>query len=415
MSDNARASNGLSSRNPFDRWYRYPAGFSPSALDLALSRVHIPDRGGVLIDPFAGTASVGTAATARGATFLGLEAHPEIAELADLKFQRRTTLSSIVDAATEVVQSSVPGSPETEHDLVTRCFDPVTLSQLAGIRQAIIAQKTNPWATHLKWALLATLRDVASVKVGWPYQRPALTRSAPHRDPKKRFMQRVRWMEEDLDDAPPALGSAVIAGDSREAGPWHKVAGTQTADACISSPPYLNNFDYADATRIELYFWGAANSWRTMCNTVRSGMIVATTQQTRRAVAVAAEEQLAIYPTFHRDICRLIKRLELERRERGRGKEYDRVVAPYFLGLASVLSNLFDFLRPGALCALIIGDSAPYGVYIDTPALIGALAVDLGFELIGDSKVRSRGHRWRSNGVRRPVDLAERLIVLKRS
>ena len=415
MSDKSGASNGLSRRIPFDRWYRYPAGFSPSALNLALGAVRASRRGGILIDPFAGSASVGTSAIARGATFAGLEAHPEIAELADLKFHRRATLSSIIDAATEVVQTSVPGSPDTEHDLVRRCFDEVTLSQLSGIRQAIVAQKANPWSTHLKWALLATLRDVATVKVGWPYQRPALARSAPHRDAEKRFMQRVRWMAEDLEDAPPALGSTVIAGDSRESGSWHKLIGTQIADACVSSPPYLNNFDYADATRIELYFWGAANSWRTMCDTVRSGMLVATTQQTRRAIAIAAAENLTIYPTFHRSISRIIENLEIERQVRGRGKEYDRVVAPYFLGMASVLSNLYDFLRPGALCALIIGDSAPYGVYIDTPALTGSLAVDLGFGLIQDTRVRSRGNRWQSNGVRSPVDLAERLIVLKRS
>jgi hypothetical protein len=104
----------------------------------------------------------------------------------------------------------------------------------------------------------------------------------------------------------------------------------------------------------------------------------------------------------------------MERQARGRGKEYDPVIAPYFLGLATVLSNLFEALRPGALCTWIIGDSAPYGIYVDTPAIIGALAADLGFQLVADSKIRSRGNRWRSNGVRQPVDLAERLVTLKR-
>jgi hypothetical protein len=308
----------------------------------------------------------------------------------------------------------VPGSTEDEHDLVRRCFDPITLSELVGIRQSIIALKANPWSTHLKWALLATLRDVASVKVGWPYQRPALTRAAPHRDASKRFLKRIRWMAEDLDDAPPAHESRIMAGDSRESSSWRKLLGCRIVDACVSSPPYFNNFDYADATRIELYFWGAANSWRMMCDTVRSGMILATTQQTRISIAASAEEHLAIYPTFHRNICLLIKKLEGERLARGRGKEYDRVVAPYFLGLASVLSNLFEVLQSGAVCSWVVGDSAPYGVYVDTPALISALAVDLGFEPVADTKVRSRGNRWQSNGVRPPVDLTERLVTFAR-
>lgn len=33
-------------------------------------------------------------------------------------------------------------------------------------------------------------------------------------------------------------------------------------DLLITSPPYLNNYDYADRTRLEMYFFGWAHSWR---------------------------------------------------------------------------------------------------------------------------------------------------------
>ena len=91
------------------------------------------------------------------------------------------------------------------------------------------------------------------------------------RDATKRFVQRAQWMAEDLIDAPSPLDSVVVAGDSRESLPWATALGDRTADACIASPPYLNNFDYADATRLELYFWGAVASWKEMCASVRSG------------------------------------------------------------------------------------------------------------------------------------------------
>ena len=74
-----------------------------------------------------------------------------------------------------------------------------------------------------------------------------------------------------------------------------------------SSPPYLNNFDYADATRLELYFWGPVASWKEMCESVRSGMLVATTQQTRQAVARAAYEQLNRYPTLNKPLQPLVR------------------------------------------------------------------------------------------------------------
>lgn len=34
-----------------------------------------------------------------------------------------------------------------------------------------------------------------------------------------------------------------------------------TVDLVIFSPPYLNNFDFAEMTRMQLYFWKDANSW----------------------------------------------------------------------------------------------------------------------------------------------------------
>lgn len=370
---------------------------------------------GVTVDPFAGAGSVGTATIARGGTFIGMEAHPEIAELAALKFQRNGPPAALLEAAEDVAAESEALPTDGEHDLVQRCFAPDVLSDLVGLREAIIARKRSVWFGYLKWALLGTLRDVASVKVGWPYQRPAVERSAPYSDATKRFVQRVEWMVQDLLGAPAPLGSTVLAGDSRESTPWSAAFGGRAADACVASPPYLNNFDYADATRLELYFWGEVASWKEMCAVVRSGMLIATTQQTRKGIALAAADQLERYPMLCRDLEPLISRLVVERERRGRGKEYDRVIGPYFLGLAGVLSNLFEALKPGARCAWLIGDSAPYGIYVDTPALVATLAADLGFESLADTPVRTRGNRWRTNGVRHQVELSERLITFARA
>jgi hypothetical protein len=408
------ASNGLSSSAPFDRWYRYPAGFSRSSLKLALDVVQESRGIDLVVDPFAGTGSVGTALFEIGSGFAGLEAHPEIAELASLKFERRGPSRGLIEAATDVVRKIQTAPVDSEHELVRRCFDDEVLAELVGLRTAIVRSADQTWSTYLKWALLGTLRDVASVKVGWPYQRPALERVAPHSDPIKRFTQRAQWMAEDLAEAPPAFRSSVIAADSRDPGTWRGFLKSSSTDASVTSPPYLNNFDYADATRIELYFWGTASSWREMCQVVRSGMIIATTQQTRIDLAREAAARMEMYPTFRCELQPLICALATERAERRQGKEYDRVLGPYFLGIVNVLSNLFGVLRPGGRCAWLVGDSAPYGIYVDTPKYIAHLARDVGFILQDDIPVRSRGRRWESNGVRHTMELSERLIVFAR-
>lgn len=412
------APNGVSRRHGFDRWFRYPAGFSPTTVKTALEAAGCRARA-VCADPFAGSASGGTYAVDAGVTFVGIEAHPLIAELGQLKFERPGEPDRLRELAEVIEQGS--GARQTqfalgaELDLVQRCFSPKVLETLVGLRAGIdTLGAAHPWQKHAKWALLGTLRDCASVKVGWPYQRPALARAAVHKDPVKRFRERVEMMAADLEDAPEPLSSGVTQGDSRLPDTWQDALGGERASSCISSPPYLNNFDYADATRLELFFLGQVRSWKQLCDEVRAPMLVATTQQTRCAVADAATEGLSCYPRTRQEVASLVARLTQERTRRGRGKEYDRVLAPYFLGIAQVLACLFDNLQPGARCAWVVGDSAPYGIAIDTPSLVLLVAEELGFQSLEDRCLRDRGQRWRTNGTRHQVALTERLIVFRR-
>lgn len=404
-------SHGVSRSRSFDRWFRYPAGFSASTLEAALEAVGDGNEADLLVDPFAGSGSVGAAILGRGRSYVGIEAHPLIAELAQLKLRRPGEPEELIDFAGDIAAAASPGEVSAEPDLVRRCFDQRTLASLIGLRETLRSHTDSPWADHAKWALLGTLRDVADAKVGWPYQRPGHRRLAPHRDATKRFMQRVAMMAQDLTGAPDPADDRVIVGDSRSPTTWGTALGTRSAAACITSPPYLNNFDYADATRLEAYFLRTASSWAQLCSTIRAGMLVATTQQTRVALAKRAAEELSVYPSTHAALRQPIERLARERKRRARGKEYDRVIAPYFLGLARVLAALHEHMAPGAIAAWIIGDSAPYGIYLDTPALVLGLAEDLGFRGITDVSLRTRGEKWRTNGTRHQVTLCERLIT----
>ncbi|HUP68602.1 MAG TPA: hypothetical protein VM142_02185 [Acidimicrobiales bacterium] len=204
----------------------------------------------------------------------------------------------------------------------------------------------------------------------------------------------------------------VVSGDARQSGSWAGLAPGSGA-ACVSSPPYLNNFDYADATRLELYFLKLADSWASMCATVRSGMVVATCQQTSVARDAQAREYLQRYPSVSERLERLIRELAAERHGRERGKEYDRVVGPYFHGIGEVLEQMRPRLAKGASVLFVVGDSAPYGVYIDTPDLIACLAGCVGYSTMADTTIRKRGLRWCSNPRRHHQPLSERLLHLQ--
>jgi len=368
-----------------------------------------PDRnpdGATVIDPFCGSATVGTAALRNGWSFVGIEAHPEIAELAELKLNPLPKpADELLHLADEVAGASEWDVLRDEPELLRRCFSDDVLVSLLAMRDAVWASPT--WSLpYLKWALLATLRDVASVRVGWPYLRPALQRRPPFADVTARFKTRVRWMVEDLASRPSPVEGRVIAGSSTDRASWKGVRGS----LCVTSPPYLNNFDYADATRLEMFFWGRNTTWAQMCADVRADMLIATTQQASIAKAEEAMESLAQWPRVASRVAALAADLREAGSSRRRGKEYDRVLPPYVAGLLAVMDHLKGALGSGASCGWVVGDSAPYGVYIDTPGIVLDCAEAVGFIRDDSLMLRARGMRWRTNGTRHQVALQERLV-----
>ena len=397
---------------PFDRWFRYPAGFSPTALGAALQAVAVRP-GDLLIDPFVGAATGWRAGVEQGYRYAGIEVHPEIAELAQLKMQPFSTPARIVEDAQRVARDIAKADISRETDLVARSFDEDSLSELVSIRDQLKAHPRRATTRYLKWSLLGALRDCARVQVRWPYQRPAIRRKPRIAKPERAFLRRAAWMAADLSESSPDSTSTVLRGDARRLGDWVRVLGDEPADAVVTSPPYLNNFDYADATRLELYFWGVARTWSEMVERVRAGMLTASTQQARSAAASESMARVAATAPHTASVLKsLTSQLQAERRRRPRGKEYDRVIGPYFEGMSRVLLNARKCVRPGARIALVVGDSAPYGVYVDTPELLAQLAQELDLKLVDVSTIRHRGARWVNNGVRHQHALTERLVVL---
>jgi DNA modification methylase len=399
-------------RDAFARWFRYPAGFSADTLALCFDALAI-EGGSILCDPFAGVASAGVYATSLGHEFVGLEVHPLIAEIAALKFSRPGNSEDLMATATELIANAAIATDILEHSLVTRSFEATTLARLVGLRMCI-QNSVSPWAPYLKWCLLGALRDCASVRVGWPYQRPGATRAPRILDPDRALLRRAQWMADDLRQAPGQPRSTICIGDARSNDTWVRALNGHKAAAIVTSPPYLNNFDYADATRLELYFWRVVASWSEMCENVRRDMLISSTQQSRKRWAQESADKFQLRcPSTSLELTPIIESLHAERMKRNRGKEYDWVVPSYFHSLSDVVLRIRDHTKDGSPIIFVLGDSAPYGVYINTPELLSKLAVELGFTCTSVRQLRRRGLRWSANGTRHSVELAESMVLLR--
>jgi hypothetical protein len=103
------------------------------------------------------------------------------------------------------------------------------------------------------------------------------------------------------------------------------------------------------------------------------------------------------------DLVRVCRQLEAERHNHGGKKTYHLMIAAYFLDMAATWQTLRRVCRrPSSVC-FVIGDSAPYGVYVPVMEWNGALALAAGFTSFTFEKTRDRNVKWKNRKHRVPL------------
>lgn len=146
----------------------------------------------------------------------------------------------------------------------------------------------------------------------------------------------------------------------------------------VTSPPYSNNYDYADATRLEMTFYGEIGGWGDLQKKVRRHLIRSCSQHlsTER---MSFDEILAGLPQVSvlSELETVCAQLGSERLRHGGKKDYHLMVAAYFADMSKVWVSLRRVCKRGATLCFVIGDSAPYGVYVPVERWLGELASDV--------------------------------------
>lgn len=94
-------------------------------------------------------------------------------------------------------------------------------------------------------------------------------------------------------------------------------------------------------------------------------------------------------------------------------KSFNILMMHYFEDMYYVLKEMRRVLKKGSKAYLILGDSAPYGIYIPTTELLGRIAYSVGFNKYHIYKIRTRGTKWKSLKYRHNIELSENVLVLE--
>jgi DNA modification methylase len=390
-------------RLPIHRWFRYSAGFSAEWVKWILAdRLSEKTR---VLDPFVGSGTTSLACDEMSVQSYGLEAHPFVRRVAKAKLGYAANPDLFLAKADRAFTFARDATADTRRypELIQKCYSSDTLGYLDRFRQAVDRELDASREAELLWiALVASLRPVSAAGTApWQYVLPGRRKSTPPA-PEATLRKVVQMIFADIrfmakrakplaklhaDDA--RICAAVPDG-------W--------ATLVITSPPYANNYDYADATRLEMTFLGEINGWGDLQKTVRQNLIRACSQHVPPN-AVNIDEimdapELAAIRDEITEVCRQLSSIRLDR---GGKKTYNNMIACYFLDMAKVWKSLRRVCASPSEVCFVIGDSAPYGIYVPVIEWLGKLALAAGFDSWSFSKLRDRNTKWKNRKHRVPL------------
>lgn len=153
-------------------------------------------------------------------------------------------------------------------------------------------------------------------------------------------------------------------------------------DLAITSPPYLNAFDYTQIIKV-------SSSWvGTLTNADISELRSIQVGHHYRRESTFNDVVIELFKPFYIKIASLDNS-----KTRGNPKKLADTCLAYFNDIYSNLQNVYKSLKSGGEYHMILGDNTIKGIEIPTHRLIAELANETGFEWFGYYKYPIKDHR----------------------
>lgn len=274
-------SNAVDTVNmPRHRWYYYKEGFSPNLVENAINEYGL-NKDSVILDPFNGSGTVTLTAARNEIKSYGVEVNPFTSFLAKTKAinEDQKKFEKLLDKTLYAINEGTDSHledystfTESKQNTVKWLFNRDVLRAFSGGLD-FISSKWSKSSKLIKLALIAAAMENCNAKKDgkclryrkdWsltPFSKESFLNS---------FIAKTEVIKQDLSDV--IITQPTIENlDIRSLKQRHEI---ENYDLCITSPPYLNTFDYTDIYRPELFLGGFINTsqelYKLRLKTVRS-------------------------------------------------------------------------------------------------------------------------------------------------
>ena len=386
---------------PIHKWYRYTAGFSSEWVkSVVQDKIKKENDNSIkVLDPFAGSGTTLLACDEIGISSIGYESQPLVYKIACSKLCWDADIQKVIAKTKKVLKYAKDHKFKSSEfpEIVKKCYDEKNLAEIDALKQTIDKICKDDKEDKLVWVgFVSILRSSSHVGTAiWQYVLPNKTK-AKVLSAFEAFERQMEVICEDIDvfqKNGAEKKSLIIQQDARE----RSSVEDNSIDLIITSPPYANNYDYADATRLELSILGTIKGWGDLQDIIRPGLVRSCSQMVSQETQKTYEylEDPLLSP-IHDEIVEVCRNMEREKANHGGKKNYYTMIALYFLDLAKIWMELRRVCKKGSLVCFVIGDSAPYGVYVPVDEWLGKLAVSAGFKEYQFEKTRDRNVKWKN-------------------
>lgn len=411
---------------PRHRWYFFKEAFSPAVVNHAIQDAKL-DSSAIVFDPFSGSGTTCLAAGLAGMRGIGTEVNPFLHFVAKTKalnvsldeFDNAIKLAS--DGASKGKESPLlkfSTFSEQAQTAIRRkkwLFDSKILNSFEGAKQNILSVSA-PVKSLIDLCLIGAAMDNSNaVKDGkcLRYKKNWESFNLNKDNFIESFNQRTAIVREDLEKTSKInINASITQGDSRQ------IDALENFDLCVTSPPYLNSFDYTDVYRPELFLSGYVSTLddlRTLrFSTLRSHVQVAWENPTRNDFGHCYIEAMKELKEAETSLAQQEKKLW--------NKKLPNMIQAYFEDMEQVLFRLRQKAQPHASTWLVVSTSAYAGVEIPVDLILADIASKCGWFLRKITVLRHlkrvAGQQWDKLSERENHEgphLRESLVILDAS
>lgn len=403
--------------SPVHNWYKFTAGFSYKFVDIILE--DYKGKNITVYEPFAGCGTTLVECQKLGFRSIGNESQQLMCNVIHAKLNWTITKQQYIRAKNNIkkyVDENKSRAQTTAkfHPLLVTLYDEPSLRELYCIRDGIKQLRNKDVQQFFNLALSQTLHKAAIHPIAVPY----ISRSTFLSNSGKAWEKFQCISEQMYSELQQMLHHEQLATvynwDSR-------MKNEDIADAacglCITSPPYLNNLDYGEVSKVHSHFFEMTYDWNDITEKVRRKLVTGATTHYRDTEFVleefAQKEFAQQNPDTMGKLVELYGRIKENAKQRKGKKSFHILMMHYFEDMYYVLKEMRRVLRQGGEAYLILGDSAPYGIYVPTTQILGDIALSAGFTEYSIHKIRSRGDKWKTLKNRHNISLSENILILK--